>query len=475
LNGSPDAYRSGEIFKLCREVSMDKVLVVDDDASILKVIKMRLESEKYQVTTAVDFRSALKCLGGDEFDLALVDLKLGKEDGIELMEYLHDDDPGLPIVILTAHGTIESAVEAMKRGAYSYVTKPFDYRELVLQIRNGIEKAKLTREVERLRRLVRENLEFGDIVGQSDSMKKLYELISRAAESDSNVFISGESGTGKGLFAKALHNASSRKDNPFISINCAAIPETLLESELFGFEKGAFTGASLSKKGLFTQAHGGTIFLDEISEIPLSMQGKLLKALEDKEFYPLGGQRSVKVDLRIIAASNRNIEQELENGTFRRDLFYRIHVIPIKIPPLRERQEDIPLLLSHFLEKFSGKMRKDIKGFSIGALNKIMNYTWPGNVRELENAVECAVVMCTEPVISEDLMLPSQSTVDAGLKPLRESRMDFEKRYLVQLMEISKGNISQAAKLAGKYRADLYELLEKYSIKPLNFRNNRRE
>ncbi len=455
---------------------MDKVLVIDDDASILKVIKMRLESEGYQVTTAVDTQSALKCAGGNDFDLALVDLKLSKENGIDLMERLHQEDPGLPVVILTAHGTIESAVEAMKRGAYSYVTKPFDHRELALQIKNGIERARLAREVERLRHIVRENqLEFEDIVGQSDPMKKLFELISRAAESDSNVFVTGESGTGKGIFAKALHNASPRKERPFIAINCAAIPETLLESELFGFEKGAFTGASLNKKGLFTQAHGGTIFLDEISEIPLSMQGKLLKALEDKEFYPLGGQRSVKVDLRIIAASNKNLEQELENGTFRRDLFYRIHVIPIKIPPLRERQEDIPLLLSHFLEKFSRKMHKDLRGFSTGALNKIMNYSWPGNVRELENAVECAVVMCTEPVISEDLVLPSQNTAETGLKPLRESRMDFEKRYLVQLMEISKGNISQAAKLAGKYRADLYELLEKYGIKPFDFRRNRRE
>jgi two-component system response regulator GlrR len=454
---------------------MDKILVIDDDASILKVIKMRLEAEGYQAITASDSATALKYQAGDEFDLALVDLKLGKENGIELMERLHRVDPTLPALILTAHGTIESAVEAMKKGAYSYVTKPFDYRELTLQIKKGIEKAKLTREVERLRHLVRENLlDFENIVGQSEQMKKLFELVTRAAESDSNVYINGESGTGKGLFAKALHNASARKDRPFIAINCAAIPETLLESELFGFEKGAFTGASLNKKGLFTQAHGGTVFLDEISEIPLSMQGKLLKALEEKEFYPLGGQKPIKVDLRIVAASNRDLEQELEKGTFRRDLFYRIHVIPIRIPPLRERQEDIPLLVNFFLEKFSKKMRKEIKGFSTGALNKILHYTWPGNVRELENAIECAVVMCTEPIISENLILPSQSA-DDGLKPLRESRMEFEKRYLVQLMEISKGNISRAAKLAGKYRADLYELLEKYGIKPLDFRNERRQ
>ena len=457
------------------EVIMDKILVVDDDVSILKVLRMRLDAEGYQTTTATDSRTAIKCLSEDEFALALIDLKLGKENGIELMERLHEMNPELPVVILTAHGTIESAVEAMKGGAYSYVTKPFDHRELALQIRNGIEKASLSREVARLRNIVRENrLEFEDIIGRSEAMKKLFELVYRAAESDANVFISGESGTGKGIFAKALHHASARKDRPFVAINCAAIPETLLESELFGFEKGAFTGASLSKKGLFTQAHGGSIFLDEIAEIPLSMQGKLLKALEDKEFYPLGGEKPIKVDLRIIAASNRELEKELEKGTFRRDLYYRIHVIPIRIPPLRERPEDIPLLVNFFLEKFSSKMHKTIKGFSSGALNKIMHYTWPGNVRELENAVECAVVMSTDTIIPEDLVLSSQSAAEADFKPFRESRMDFERRYLIQLMEISKGNISQAAKLAGKYRADLYELLEKYSIKPLDFRQDRR-
>jgi len=458
------------------EVNQKKILLVDDDISILKVIQMRLDAEGYRTTTAENTRVALECMRDAVYNLALIDLKLGKENGIDLMELLHEIDSELPVVILTAHGTIESAVEAMKKGAYGYVTKPFDYRELALQIRNGIEKAELTREVMRLRRLVRANrLDCEDIIGRSVPMKKLFELIGRAAESDANVFIAGESGTGKGLFAKALHNVSIRKDRPFVGINCAAIPEALLESELFGFEKGAFTGASFSKKGLFTQAHGGTILLDEISEIPLSMQGKLLKALEDKEFYPLGGERPIKVDLRIIAASNKDLEQELEKGTFRRDLYYRIHVIPIKVPPLRERAEDIPLLVNFFLEKYSAKMQKQIRGFSMGALNKILHYSWPGNVRELENAVECAVVMSTDAIISEDLVLPSQNAADAGLKPFRESRMEFERHYLLRLMEISKGNISQAAKLAGKYRADLYEMLEKCNINPMEYRNGCRE
>jgi two-component system, NtrC family, response regulator GlrR len=436
---------------------------------------MRLEAEGYRVSSADSANRALQCMADEKYDLALVDLKLGKDNGIDTMERLREIDPELPIVILTAHGTIESAVEAMKRGAFSYVTKPFDYRELALQIRNGIEKARLAREVQRLRHIVRANrLEFEDIVGQSEAMKKVFDLISLAAEADTNVFLGGESGTGKGVFARALHKASARRDMPFVSINCAAIPETLLESELFGFEKGAFTGASAGKKGLFTQAHGGSIFLDEISEIPLSMQGKLLKALEDKEFYPLGAQRPIKVDLRIISASNKNLEQEVEKGAFRQDLYYRIHVIPIKIPPLRERQEDIPLLISYFLDKYNRKMNRDIKGFSTGALSKMMGYAWPGNVRELENAVECSVVMTTEPIIPEDLVLPTKSASEISLKPFKDSKMDFERRYLLQLMEISKGNISRAAKLAGKYRPDLYELLQKYNINPPDFRKDRR-
>ena len=250
--------------------------------------------------------------------------------------------PDLPVIILTAYGTIESAVEAMKEGAYIYLTKPFDYRELLLQIKNGIEKSKLSREVKRLRSIIRQNHKIQNIIGQSEAMKKVLDLTCLAAESNSNVFISGESGTGKGLIARALHQLSDRKDKPFVSLNCAAIPDTLLESELFGFEKGAFTGATARKKGLFAQADGGIIFLDEITEIPLAMQGKLLKAIEEREFYPLGSQKTVKVDIRIISASNKEIEMEVENGNFRSDLFYRIHVFPIRMPPLRDRKEDIP-------------------------------------------------------------------------------------------------------------------------------------
>ncbi|OPY10301.1 MAG: Transcriptional regulatory protein QseF [Syntrophaceae bacterium PtaB.Bin038] len=319
--------------------------------------------------------------------------------------------------------------------------------------------------------MVRADLEGSDIIAHSEAMKRVLDAVALAAETDSNVFISGESGTGKGMVARALHRLSKRREHPFVGINCAAIPATLLESELFGFEKGAFTGAVASKKGLFVQADRGIIFLDEISEIPLPMQGKLLKALEEKEFYPLGSHRTVKVDVRIVSASNKEIAREVESGAFRSDLFYRVHVVPIKVPPLRERKEDIPVLAEHFLAKVAQKLEKPVKTLSPGAMQKLMIYSWPGNVRELENMIECAVVMSTENVIHEDLIIvPGRSDDRISFKPLKESKQDFERNYLVQLMQISRGNVSQAAKLAGKYRADLYELLEKYAINPLDFR-----
>ncbi|MFH1148801.1 MAG: sigma-54 dependent transcriptional regulator [Pseudomonadota bacterium] len=451
---------------------MERILIVDDDTGVLKVLAMRLESKGYGVTPAADIRQALSAAGETPFNLALVDLKLSKESGIDLMESLHELDPELPVIILTAYGTIGSAVEAMQRGAYSYITKPFDYHDLLLQIKNGLEKAELSKEVIRLKRIVKEDYEISGVIGKSESMNRVLDLISHAAQAHSNIFIHGESGTGKGLMAKILHQLSPRKDKPFVAINCAAIPETLLESELFGFEKGAFTGAHASKKGLFVQAHEGVLFLDEVCEIPLLMQGKLLKALEEKEFYPLGAQRPVKVDISIISASNKDIMKEVETGRFRSDLFYRIHVIPISIPPLRERREDIPLLTEHFLSRSAGKMKKKkVTGFSLGAMEKIMLYSWPGNVRELENIVECAVVMSNQEIITEDLIvLPTQRTEKNSFKPLKESKRDFERKYLMRLMEISRGNISQAARLAGKYRADLYELLGKHNIKAPGFR-----
>ncbi len=452
---------------------MDRLLVVDDDLNILKVLKMRLESEGYQVETASDISAAKDLVMNNEYELAVLDMKFSGGSGIELMKSIREVDRDLPVIILTAYGTIESAVEAMKEGAYVYLTKPFDHRELLLQIKNGIEKSNLSREVKRLRSILHQDHGIQNIIGRSEVMKKVLDLAVLASQSDSNVFIGGESGTGKGMIARAVHELSGRKDRPFVSLNCAAIPETLLESELFGFEKGAFTGATSNKKGFFLQADGGTIFLDEISEIPPPMQGKLLKAIEDREFYPLGAQKTVKVDIRIISASNKDIEKEVEEGRFRRDLLYRIRVIPIWMPPLRERKEDIPLLVEHFLEKTSAKVNKKIRDITPQALKKIMTYSWPGNVRELENAIECAAVMARGEVIQDDMLIVGNGKTDEGtFRSFRESKQDFERNYLIELMKITRGNVSQAAKLAGKYRADLYALLEKYHLNPPEFRQD---
>ena len=337
---------------------MDTILVVDDDPNILKIIQMRLEAENYRIVTSPGADKANACLKGGGIDLALIDLKLKGEDGIDLMEKIHQIEPNLPVIILTAHGSINSAVEAMKRGAANYITKPFNYPELLLQIKRSLERHKLSKEVRSLRKFCDAKFGFQNIIGKSPNMNQVLEQAAQAAEIDSNVHIEGESGTGKELIAKSLHLASSRRKRPFVAINCAAIPETLLESELFGYKKGAFSGAVSDKKGLFVQAHTGSFFLDEISEMPMSMQSKLLRVLEEREFYPLGGNKTISVDTRIITASNRTLEDEVNKGRFREDLYYRIHVICIKLPPLRERKEDIPLLTEHFLRKHTREMKK---------------------------------------------------------------------------------------------------------------------
>jgi two-component system response regulator GlrR len=449
----------------------EKILVVDDDRNILQVIRMRLVSGGYHVKSVTGPKPALKLAEKEPFDLALIDLKLNGQDGIQLMESIHQINPHIPVIILTAHGTIKSAVHAMKKGAYSYLTKPFDGHELLQQIDNCLEKSRLSKEVKRLRELVEQTYGFDNIIGNSDKIKKVLAQVAQAAGTDSNVYIEGESGTGKELVAKSLHVASNRKDGPFIAVNCSAIPENLLESEMFGYEKGAFTGADRSKKGLFVQADSGTFFLDEISEMHFSMQVKMLRALEEREFYPVGSSQTVKVDCRIIAASNKNLEKEVEKGNFREDLFYRIHVIPIKLPPLSERKEDIPILSRYFLKRISKEMGKEIEEFSTDAMLKLIAYPWPGNIRELENTIECAVAMTKRNIITEDLILQTQNISPEGLKSFKYAKENFEKNYLIQLFELTRGNVSKAAKLAGKYRADIYELIKKYNLKLTDFRN----
>jgi two-component system response regulator GlrR len=447
------------------------ILIVDDDRNLLGLIKMRLETSGYVVTTALTDQEAKTAVVANVFDLAIVDLQLGEQDGISLMEDLHTVSPGMPVIILTAHGSIESAVEAMKRGATTYLTKPFDARELVLHIEQALERGRLTSEISRLKGLLAERYGFENIVARSKAMERVLEVVSRIAQTDSTVYIHGESGTGKELIARALHLSSGRKDKPFVAINCAALPETLLESELFGHEKGSFTGAVRTSKGLFVQAHEGTIFLDEIGDMPLSIQSKFLRVLQERQFTPVGGDQPVSVDVRVIVATNKDLDKLVAQGSFREDLYYRIHVIPLALPPLRERKEDIPLLVDHFLKKYGTQMNKEVRGMTPKALQKLMLHDWPGNVRELENTIEYAIAMTRDDVIGEDGVLPAKAGLsDDALRTLKEAKESFEKEYLINILKVTRGNVSSASELAGKYRADFYNLLKKYEINPGDFK-----
>jgi two-component system response regulator GlrR len=449
-----------------------KILVVDDDKNLIELIKMRLEAASYEVTTAGREEEAVDAVRDQGFDLSIVDLRLIRQDGLALMEELHSVNPIMPVIILTAHGTIENAVEAMKRGAYSYLTKPFETRDLLFQIEKALENRRLSSEIQRLKDLLGERYGFTNIVARSEKMQSVLEAVARIAPTDSTVYLHGESGTGKEVIAKAIHLASPRKNKVFVAINCAALPETLLESELFGHEKGAFTGAVRTTKGLFTQAHEGTIFLDEIGDMPLSIQAKLLRALEERQFYPIGGEKPVRVDVRVIVATKRDLEDDVKKGLFREDLFYRIHVIPILLPPLRDRKEDIPHLVDHLLRKICQQMKKEIKGLTPQAMQKLMLHDWPGNVRELENTIEYAVAMSPQDVVTEEYVFQTKPGAQEPFKPLKEAKDAFEKNYLIHLLQVCEGNVSKAAKLAGKYRADFYDLLKKHEVNPQEFKKN---
>ena len=463
-----------------------KLLVVDDDQNLLELVRARLNGANYDVVVAGDAEAAVEAATRGKFDLSIVDLRIADQDGMTLMERLHSVNPEMPVIILTGYASIESAVEAMKRGAYTYLTKPFDPRELFLQIERALESRKLASENLRLKGLLKEKYDFANIIAKSEKMQRVLEAVSRIAVADSTVYIHGESGTGKELIAKAIHLASERKDRPFVAINCAAIPESLLESELFGHEKGAFTGAVRSTKGLFTQAHEGTLFLDEIGDMPITIQVKLLRALEEREFYPVGSEKPVQVDVRVVVATKKDLVEEVKKGTFREDLFYRIHVIPLILPPLKDRAEDIPHLVDHLLKKICQQLKKNVTGLTPKAMQKLMQHDWPGNVRELENTLEYAVTMTQQDVITDDLVVQKEvETVAApiagmphttllptpeALKSLKEARAEFEKAYLIQLLEICSGKASKAAEIAGKYRADFYDLLKKHEIKVADYK-----
>ena len=468
-------------------MALAKILVVDDDANLLELIKMRLESADFAVTAVDEEDNAVQSFKAELFDLCIVDLMLSNRDGLTLMEELRAINPDVPTIILTAHGSIENAVEAMRRGAYSYLTKPFEPRDLLLQIERALENRRLNSEIRRLRQLIDERYDFANIIARSSKMRAVLDVVTRIAKLDSTVHVHGESGTGKELIAKAIHLASDRRDQAFVALNCAALPETLLESELFGHEKGAFTGAVKSTKGLFTQAHGGTIFLDEIGDMPLATQSKLLRVLQERQFYSVGSETPIEVDVRVIVATNKDLEEQVKKGAFRDDLFYRIHVIPIEIPPLRERKEDIVPLVDHFLKKFSGQMKKEVHRLTPEALRKLMLHDWPGNVRELENTIEYAVAMTQRDPVTDDYVLQGKGFAANGqpgaaepamhgnepIRTLKDARDMFERQYLIQVLTMSEGNVSQASKLAGKYRADFYDLLKKHDLKSDDFKRSK--
>ena len=447
---------------------MDKeqILVVDDDEGLLHLLKMRLSAEGFAVTSCTTGHEALVEAKKKMFDLAITDLRLRGEDGLDVTEELLRIHPQLPVIILTAHGSIPNAVEAMQRGAFGYLTKPFDDKELKATIEKALSQQRMSKEIQRLKSLVKELYGLENVVARSPAMQRLFQQIAQVADSDATILLFGETGTGKEVMARVAHTNSRRSKGPFVALNCAAIPETLFESELFGHVRGAFTSAHGAKKGLFQSANGGTIFLDEIGEMPLSMQVKLLRAVQEREVREVGSELSTKIDVRIIAATNKDLGEAVKNGSFRNDLYYRISVVPLFIPPLRDRRDDIPLLAQHFLKISNQRANKDVRGFTPTALHRLMVNPWPGNVRELENAIEKAVVMTRQDMITPDLLPSVGVSPDTPLKPLTEAKEEFERTYLKNVLQLTGGNISRAAQFAGRYRAGFYKMLRKYGLHP---------
>ena len=444
----------------------ERILVVDDDEGLLRLLTMRLSAMGFDVTTCMTGEEALAVAKREVFDLALTDLRLPDLDGLSVLEELRLIHPDLPVLLLTAHGSIPNAVEAMQKGAFGYLTKPFDDKELKTTLEKALAQQRMSREIQRLKLLVKELYGLENVAARSPKMQALLEQVARVAESDATICISGETGTGKEVIARVIHCNSKRARGPFIAINCGAIPESLFESELFGHVKGAFTSAQSSKRGLFQMAEGGTLFLYEIGEIPLNLQVKLLRAIQEREVMAVGAERPTKVNVRIITSTNKDLSAAVRAGAFREDLYYRIQVFPITVPPLRERRDDIPLLAQHFLQQSARRMHKEIRGFLPAAMQKLMLYSWPGNVRELENVIEKVVVLTNQDMITPDLLPTSTESTEGQVKPLTEAKEEFERNYLKEVLQLTGGNISRAAQIAARYRADFYKLLKKHGLHP---------
>jgi len=450
------------------------ILIVDDDLAHRVMLKKVIGGWGYAVAEADDGATAIEEVRKRTFDLILMDIRMMKVSGIEALTEIKKIAPAIPVIIMTAYASVETAVSALKKGAYDYLTKPLDFDELQIVIARATEHSLLKKENEYLKERLDEKFDRQNIIGHSAVMVKLLEIVEQVAPTQATILITGESGTGKEVIANAIHLNSNRRQAPFIKINCAALTETLLESELFGHEKGAFTGADRRREGKFVQADGGSIFLDEVSEMSPAMQVKLLRVLQERELTRVGGSEVMKVDVRVIAASNKDLKKEIQQGRFREDLFYRLNVVALTVPPLRERPEDIPLMAQHFLRAFAEKNAKSIKGFTPGAMQKLVQYVWPGNVRELMNAVERAVVLSRADTVDADELVfpmadqcPASDAVPESARPAAGPSQNLpleevEKRSILEALAAAGGNKSEAARRLGITRKTLRKKLEKY-------------
>ena len=437
------------------------ILIVDDELIMRESLSGWLERDGHQVQTASSGEEAIELFKKAKFDVLLVDIKMEGISGLEVLKIVKEMDDDVAVVLITAYGSISTAIDAMKNGAYDYLLKPFDPNELGVIIEKILGNQAQLRENQYLKAQHQERIRFESLIGQSQPMQTIFDLICSVAPQDTTILITGETGTGKGLAAKAVHTQSTRCDGPFVAVNCGALPEHLMETELFGYQKGAFTDAKETKKGRLELAHGGTLFLDEIGEISMRMQIDLLRVLEDGIFYRVGGTQPLKADFRVIAATNRDLAKAIQDGTFRQDLFYRLNVISFEMPSLRQRTEDIPLLAEHFLYRFSMETNKTVEKISRAALDEMMLYGWPGNVRELENAIERAVVVCNERRIEPEhlpiLCAPASSPAAGSLK-------EMEKEHIIQILERTNWNITKSAKILEVDRSTLYSKINRYGI-----------
>lgn len=439
------------------------ILVVDDEFSVRDSLFKWFREDGYNVDTAENATEALKKIQESKWDLILLDIKMPGMDGMELQKRIKEIDPGIIIIMITAFASVDTAVQALKVGAYDYVTKPIDPDYLSHIVNNALREKKLSIENLQLRESIKEYSKFDEIIGESQNMKNVLNLIETVAKTDTTVLIRGESGTGKELIARAIHSNSSRRYFPFIPVNCGGLPEGILESELFGHERGAFTGAQYRRKGKFEMADGGTIFLDEIGNVSMKTQMDLLRVIETKKFTRVGGNEEITSDFRIISATNADLEAAVKEGTFREDLYYRLNVFSIFLPPLRERRSDIPLLAQHFLKKYSISMNKPMEGFSPEAMDILVKYNWPGNIRELENAIERAMVVGTPPYVKPK-DLPFQIG-EIKKTPSAETLAEVEKNHIIYILEKNNWNISRSAEILGIDRVTLYNKIEKYGLR----------